>query len=188
MVTLGSLWLAILLGGLAVFLASFVMRMVLKHHWTDFQLFPNEEAIRSALRACDVQAGQYAFPHCDGSDKMKDPEWIKAYEEGPTGFMFIAPRGSMAFGKSLVQSFLFNVFVAFVAAYLATIGLDAAASGSDVLRFTATVGFLGFGAATVWGPIWMSQSWKVCGKELLDALVYGLAMGAVFMALWPSGA
>ena len=34
----------------------------------------------------------------------------------------------------------------------------------------------------------MSRSWKVCGKELLDALVYGLAMGAVFMALWPSGA
>ena len=94
----------------------------------------------------------------------------------------------LAFGKSLVQSFLFNVFVAFVTAYLATIGLDDTASGTDVLRFTATVGFMGFGAATIWGPIWMCASWKVCGKELLDSLVYGLAMGAVFMAFWPSGA
>ena len=51
-----------------------------------------------------------------------------------------------------------------------------------------TIGFLGFGGATIWSPIWMVSSWKVCGKELIDSLVYGLAMGAVFMALWPSGA
>lgn len=164
------------------------MRMVLKHHWTDFQLIQNEEAFRSALVACDVQPGQYSFPHCDGSDKMKDPEWIESYEKGPTGFVVIAPRGPMAFGKSLTQSLLFNIFVAFVTAYLATIGLDDAAGGTDVLRFTATIGFLGFGGAAIWIPIWMNQSWKVCGKELLDSLVYGVAMGAVFMALWPSGA
>ena len=95
---------------------------------------------------------------------------------------------AMAFGKSLVQSLVFNIFIAFVTAYLATIGLNDATGGGDVLRFTATIGFLGFGGAAIWGPIWMNFSWKVCAKDLLDSLVYGVAMGAVFMALWPSGA
>lgn len=185
MVTLGSLWLPILLGGVAVFFASFVMRMVLKHHWSDFQKLPDEDGLMQAMRA--VPAGsQFTFPHCKDPQMMKDPEYQAKWAEGPAGFLFLFPPGQYSFGKSLYQSFLFNVFVAFVAAYLASMALTPEASDMTVLRFTATVGFMGFGAAVIWGPIWMASSWKVCLEELIDALVYGLAMGLVFMLLWPA--
>lgn len=49
-VTLPDLWLPILLGGLAVFLSSFVLRMLLKYHWNDFDPLPDEGKIRAAFQ------------------------------------------------------------------------------------------------------------------------------------------
>ncbi len=37
MVTLGSLWLPIVLSAVVVFFASWLMHMVLPHHWTDWK-------------------------------------------------------------------------------------------------------------------------------------------------------
>lgn len=186
-VTLAQLWLPIVLGGLAVWLASFVMRMVLKHHANDFAPLPDEEAIRQAFHSAGFEGGrQYSIPHCTDMKQMQDPEFQEKWAAGPTGMIFLFPKGPYRFGSSLVQSLLFNVFGAFMAAYLAAEVLPAGAPGAEVLQLTATVGFLTFGGAAIWGPIWMGQSWSMCLKDLLDALVYGLAMGGVFVALWPA--
>lgn len=185
-VSLADLWLPILLGGLAVWIASFVMRMVIKYHWTDFEPLPDEPAIRAAFQASGVQGGrQYSIPHCSDGAKMQDPEWQKLWAEGPAGMIHLFPSGPYNFGKALGLSLLFNIFGAFMAAYLATNFLKAGASSSDVLQFTGTIGFLTFGGAYLWGPIWQGHNWKVTCKDVFDALIYGLAMGGVFVAFWP---
>lgn len=188
-VTIASLWLPTLLGALAVFLSSFVMRMVLKHHWSDFEALPGEESIRAAFHQAGVEGGrQYSLPYCKDMETMQSEAYQAIYQEGPTGVLYIFPKGPYAFGKKLTQSFLFNLFGAFVVAYLASNFLVAGAPAMDVLQFCGTIGFLTFGGAYVWGPIWMGHSWSVCAKELLDALVYGLALGGVFVAFWPAAA
>ncbi len=188
-VTISSLWLPILLGGVAVWFASFVLRMVLKHHDNDFASLPDEDAIRQAFQSSKVEGGrQYSIPHCGDMKGMQDPEWQKRWAEGPAGMVFLFPAGPYKFGSALVMSLLFNILAAFMAAYLATQALPAGAPGMDVLQFVSVVGFLTFGGAAIWGPIWMAQSWSMCLKALIDSLVYGLAMGGVFMAFWPAAA
>lgn len=186
MVTLSQLLLPILLGGVAVFFASFLMRMVLPHHWSDFDKIPDEDAALEALRKAGVRGGMYNFPYAGSPQALKSPEWQEKWKAGPAGHLYVFPTGELNMGKSLIQSFLFNVVGSFFAAYLATMVLPVGADRYLVFRFISVVGFLVYGAALVWGPIWKATRWSVLGKELFDAFVYGMATGGVFAALWPA--
>jgi len=187
-ITMSDLWLCALLGGVAVFLVSFVLRMVLKYHWTDYAQAPNEEAVRDAIRSAGVGAGQYVLPYCDGAKMMKDPEWMASYEKGPTGFLVLQESGPFAFGKALTCSLLFNLAVSFLAAWMATAFLDQGADSCKAGVFIGLIGFLAFSVSNTWGPIWRSESWCVLGKELFDGAVYGAVMAGVFVWLGPWGA
>lgn len=186
MVTLAQLWLPILLSGVAVFFASFVLRCVFKHHANDFAGIPDEEAAMDALRKAGVGPGQYMFPHCTGMEALKDPAWQERWKRGPAGHMYVFAAGEMNMGKSLMQSFAFNVVGSFLAAYLATMAIPVGASSELVMRFISTAAMLIYGAALTWGPIWKAENWSMYAKEIFDALVYGLVTGVVFMLLWPS--
>ena len=183
MVGMAELWLPILVSGIAVFFLSFIMWMIMPHHRSDWSELPDEEGVMKALG--DVKAGQYMTPYCSSPEKMKDPDWIKKREAGPAAILLIFPRGPMKMGGAMGQSVVFNIVVAAITAYIATIGLGTAASGSDVFRLTATVTLLAYGAATVWDPIWKGGSWKTCWKNVADAVVYGLATGGLFALWWP---
>ena len=62
MVSLGSLWLPILLSAVAVFVASSVVWMLLPHHRDDFAGLPDEEAVRDAL-AAEIARGHGEVGH-----------------------------------------------------------------------------------------------------------------------------
>ncbi len=61
MVSLGSLWLPILLSAVLVFITSAIIHMVLKYHNRDFSRLPNEDAVRAALRGSNP--AQYVVPY-----------------------------------------------------------------------------------------------------------------------------
>jgi hypothetical protein len=187
-VALSDLWLCVLLGGVAVFLMSFVLRMVLKYHWSDYGRLPNEDAVRDAIRETGVGGGQYVFPHCSGAEAMKDPEYMASYERGPSGFLVLQEPGSFSFGKPLALSFCFNIAVSLLAAWMAVTFLDEGADATKAGLFTGLIGFLSFSASNTWGPIWKSEPWCVWGKEIFDGAVYGAAMGGIFFWLGPWGA
>ena len=63
MITIGSLWLAIVISSVLVWLASFVVWVVLPHHKRDYRSLPNEEAARSTLTPQKLLPGQYNIPH-----------------------------------------------------------------------------------------------------------------------------
>ena len=79
-----SLWLPILLSTIAVFFGSFVMWMVMPHHKKDWKQLPDEDALMATLRSQDMGAGQFGFPFCGDKSQMKDPDWIKKFEDGPS--------------------------------------------------------------------------------------------------------
>jgi hypothetical protein len=73
MVTIASLWIAILLAAVLVFVASALIWMVLPHHHSDFKGFPDEGSVLDALRGQNLTPGQYDFPHIASHDELKKP-------------------------------------------------------------------------------------------------------------------
>jgi hypothetical protein len=181
--TLADCWLPILASGVAVFVLSFLMWMVLPHHRSDWRALPDEDGTMDFLG--DIPSGQYSFPFCASADSMKDPEWVKKAEGGPAGMLIVRPRGPMNMGKAMAVSFTYNLVISVLVAYVLTISVPDAATGARVLRIGATVAFLGYAGALGWNAIWWNQSWSSTLKSVFDGLVYGLATGALFLWLGP---
>jgi len=91
MVALTALWLPILLSAIIVFVASSIMHMLLPYHRGDYQKFPDEDKLLTALRAAGLKRGLYIFPFCTHQE-MKSPAMIEKYKQGPVGMMTVAPR------------------------------------------------------------------------------------------------
>lgn len=187
MVTIGALWLPILLSAALVLVASAVVWMVLPHHKGDFGGLPNEEAVRRTLAEADLSPGQYTIPHAATREEHASPDHRRKLEEGPVAFLTVLPRRDPGMKKQLLLSFLFYVGVGIVAAYLAGRTLAPGAEYLEVFRVTGTVAWVAYGAAYVQEGIWFGRPWSFVFKNLLDALLYGLLTAGVFGWLWPAG-
>jgi hypothetical protein len=185
MVTLGSLMIAMALSAVIVFMASALVWMVLPHHRTDFRQLPNEEAARAALGAQKAAPGQYTIPYAMGSAAMKDPAWIKRFEEGPVAIVTVKPMGRPAMGPMLVQTFIFYLAVGLVVAYLASRTLPHGAAYLSVFRVVGTTTWLAHGFAAFHESIWFGKPWSSTVKHLGDSLLYALLTAGTFAWLWP---
>jgi len=185
MVTLGSLWLPIVLSAVVVFFATWLMHMVLPHHRSDWSQIPDEAGFRESVGKQKMQPGQYMVPHCGSPKAMSDPKFLKKMEEGPVAMMLVLPSGPMRMGKSLIQSFLVNLVIAFMAAYVASFTLQIGTHYMQVFRLVGTVTILAYGAALLWDPVWKGHSWSSTMKHVFDGVVYGLLTAGVFGWLWP---
>jgi len=183
MVTLGMLWLPILVSAAVVFVASFVMWMVMPHHKSDWSKLPDEAGVSAALRK--VSAGMYMLPHCGDAAQMKDPAFMKRYEEGPTGTILLRAPGPGTMNVQLLLSFIYNLVVAFFVAYLASRTRPLGSDYLEVFRVVGTVAFLAYAGALIYPAIWMNRPWRVAAKDAMDALVYALLTAGVFGWLWP---
>lgn len=184
MPTLIDLWVPILLSGVAVFFISFVMWMVLPHHRNDWSAVKDEDALMDHLG--DIEAGMYMFPHCGSPEEMKDPAMIEKRDKGPSGMLTIMPRGPLNMGATMFKSFLYNIIIAVLVAYVASIVIPLGDPGGVVLQLTSTVAFLGFAGAHGWYVLWFSHKGSVVAKSVIDGLVYGIACGLIFMLCWPA--
>ena len=162
------------------------MWMVLKYHLKDMANMEKPDTVMDALRSQGINQGQYMFPECSGPECMKDPVWLERYNRGPKGFVFLLPPGPFSFGKALSLSFLFNLAISAFATGTLCCFVSQGLSLAAAPTYIAMVGFLGFGASSVWGPIWKASSVRVCLLELMDAGLYGIAMAAPFYFLLPS--
>jgi hypothetical protein len=185
MVTLGGLWLPIILSSVLVFIASSIVHMVLKYHHKDYTKLPNEDAVRAAIRAANPAPAQYIIPYCADMKDMEKPEMKQKYVEGPLVVMNVLRTGVPKMGKSLTQWFVFILVVSFFIAYIAVHTIPQGAQYLAVFRVVGAVGFLAYAAGVVPASIWMGKPWKVTWKELFDGLLYGLVTAGTFGWLWP---
>ena len=186
MVSLTSLWLPILVSAIAAFLVSFLIHMVLKYHRSDFKGLPSEASLMDAMGKLNIPPGDYMMPHCPpGKNGMKDPDFQAKFKKGPVATMTVMPAGEWNMGRSLVQWFILCLVISIFSGYIACCALGPGQTFGTVLKFAGAAAFMGYALGQVQNSIWYRRKWSTTIKNLFDGLLYGLATGAVFGAMWP---
>jgi hypothetical protein len=178
-----SLWLPILVSGVALFFASWLAWMVVGHHKADWTTLPNEDAFSNFVREAGLAPGQYMFPHCPSPEEYKSQAFRDRLQTGPNGALYIwKPGGAM--GANLFCTWLLFTVLNFIIAYLAGIAIEPGAQFMQVFRFVGTAGILVYASSGLLNAIWFRR--RVIG-DIADGIAYGLITGLVFAALWPAG-
>ena len=183
--SLGALWLPVVLSAVLVFVLSSIIHMVLKYHNRDYRKLPNEDAVRAALRAGSPEPRQYVIPYCAEMKEMESPEMRQKFIDGPVGVLNLRRPGPPTMGPMLLQWFVYTLVVSLFVGYVAAHAIPVGASYLDVFRIVGAVGFLAYAAGQVPAAIWMGKPWAVAGKEVFDGLLYGLVTAGAFGWLWP---
>lgn len=184
MAFLTDLWLPILLSGVALFICSFLAWAILPHHKDDYSSPPNEEAMRTAVRSLGLAPGRYMFPNCKDHKGMNDPELARKMAEGPMGMLNIWPVPSM--GKNMALTFLTFLIASAFVGYLARETLPNGAAFAKVFQIVGTAGILTWCFSFIPNMIWFNGGIRATVMCIIDGVVYGLVMGAVFAFLWPA--
>jgi len=184
MVSLGALWLPIVLSAVIVFFASSIMHMLLPYHRSDYRPLPEEDRILGALRPANLTRGLYLFPFCTHKD-MKSPAVLEKYKQGPVGYMTIFPSGPPVMPKFLAQWFGYCLLINFFVAYLTGHTVPPGTNYLAVFRVAGTAAFLAYGLGHLSNGIWKGQPWSNTIKEVFDGLIYGLLAAGTFGWLWP---
>lgn len=185
MVSLTQLWLPIVLSGVAVFVVSSIVHMLLPFHKNDYAKLPDEDGIVETMRTARLGTGVYVFPYCADHKEMGSPAMVEKYEKGPIGFVTVMPNGTPKMGKHLTLWFLFSLLVSFMSAYLASRFLAPGTHYLTVFRHVGTTAFMAYGVGQISDSIWKAQPWSSTIKNVFDGLVYGLVTAGMFGWLWP---
>jgi len=184
MVTIGMLWIPILIATVLVFVASNIVWMVLPHHKSDTRRLPDEAATLAALSGQNLRPGFYRFPWSISMAEMKHPAFLEKLK-GPVGFLTILPSGPFPMGKAMgawvAHVLVVGVFVAYVAGR--TLGPET--PYLQVFRIAGTVAMLAYAGAHVPNGIWWGKPWKNVAVDVLDGMIYGLLTAGAFAGFWP---
>jgi len=186
MITLTSLWLAILVSAVFVWIASALLWTILPNHKKDYQGLPDEEAARKALQPQNLKPGQYYIPFVSDMKQMKDKEVIKKFKDGPVAYFTVVPKGVPGMAKNMAFSLLYYIIVGIFIAYLASRFLSVGTEYLTVFRLTGTVAFVAYGMGIVPDAIWFGKPWSAVFKYLFDAMVYAFLTAGTFGWLWPN--
>lgn len=181
---LSALWLPILVSGVAVFMVSSILHMLVPIHKGDFAQLPGEEEIMATMRAQGVRPGQYAMPYASSMKEMGSEAMKARYEAGPVAYVTVIRSGVPRMGAQLVQWFLYGLLVSLLAAYVGWNSLGAGAHYLGVFRVVGTVAILAYGVAYLPNSIWMGAKWSSTFKFVFDGVVYGLVTAGIFGWLW----
>lgn len=184
-VSIGSLWLPILVSAVVVFVLSSVIHMMLGYHSTDFRKLPDEAGFADAIRKLNIPAGLYMLPYAGSMKEMNSPEFQEKQLKGPGAILNVWGGGKPSMTSNLMQWFLFSVIVGIFAAYVSGRALTAGADYLAVFRFAGVTAFIGYAFGSLQESIWYKRPWSTTFKNIFDGLIYALFTGGVFGWLWP---
>src|SRR5262245_22632778 len=177
MVPLTELWLPILVAAVVVFVASWLVHMILPHHRSDYRAVPREDDVMAALRPFNIPPGDYCVPRPANMAAMKSPEYLDKWKKGPVVWMTVMPPGFNFMGIAPAQWFGYCAVVSLFAAYLTSRALDRGAPYLEVSQMASTTAFIGYGLALWQNSIWYRRKWSTTLKSNLDGLLYGFLTG-----------
>jgi len=176
---LTALWMPILVSAALVWIASFLLHMVLPHHKSEFKGLPEEDKFNDAL--ANTAPGLYMFQWCTMAE-MNTPEMKARSAKGPNGVLAIWP-GPVNMGQNLILSLLFYIVVGIFVAYISWHAYDPEWVYLDRFRMAGAAAFAAHGLG------WMSFFvWFRYGKfwpNLFDSIIYALVTAGTFAWLWP---
>lgn len=182
---LGQLWLAIVLSAVAAWAWSFLTWAALGIHKKDFQRLPDEPRFEAAMLELGIRPGYYHFPHMEKCD-MKDPAIKARWSREPMGILHLwTPKFSMA--RNMGLTLLTYLVVSVLMAYVGHQTLSAGAGFAKVFQVMGTIGVLAYTFAFIPNMIWFQGRGRVLALCVMDGIIQGLAVGAVFAAMWPKG-
>ncbi len=181
----GSVWLAVVVSALAVWIASALIHMVLGYHRADYRGFSNEDEVRAAIRKGNPAPGYYCLPHVPDMKRLAEPAVKAKFVEGPRALVALVPSGPPTMGKELGMWLVLNLVVAFLVGYVARMTLSPGSDPMAVLRLAATVTFVAYGIGPLVDRIWRGIPTGNAVRALIDAVIYAVVTGAVFFWLWP---
>ena len=188
MVSLGSLWLPILVSAVAAFVAGFVLWVVLPHHNSDWSPLPDEASAMGALTAQQLDPGMYLMPHA-GKEKnpQANPEWVEKVRTGTPAYLIVMPKAQMLnMGPTLAKNFGYLLLMGVLIADVAAATLPAGTDYLKVFQVTGAAALLGHAMGAFPKAIFWGWSRSAATKEFFDGLVYALVTAGVFGWLWPA--
>lgn len=186
MVTLGMLWLPIVVSAVVVFFGGFIAWMVLPHHRSDWGKLPDEEAFAAEVnRQAPAAPGQYSFPYAASSADWKSEAFAAKMQRGPAGFLILRAPGNISMGKNLAIQLVYCLLLSVFVAYVAGRCLAAGADYLDVFQIAGTVAILAHIGALPTNANWFGHSWSSTFKTMADGVVNGLLTAGIFGWLWP---
>ena len=187
MVPLTSLAVPMVISAVLVFLASFIIHMVLGYHKGDVRKLPDaqEDEILSVVSRLNLAPADYGVPHPGSPERMKDPAFIAKMTKGPIILMNVSPGAVPSLAKSLLMWFVYTLVVAFFAGYITSRAVAPGTSYLSVFRFIGTSAFMGFALGQIPDSIWYRRPWSRTFVSIVDSLIYALLTAGVFGWLWP---
>jgi len=183
MAFLAQLWLPIVVSAVLVFVLSALTHMLVPYRQREWSHAAGEDALQAALRG--AAPGLYAFPAPADPHERGKPEALARWAAGPSGWLSVVPPGPLSMGRNLGLSFLVNLLVSAMVAYLALHALGHGAHYRAVFRLVGTVGALAYAVGPLYEGIWYWKPWRSLAMTALDALLFGLVMAGTFGWLWP---
>ncbi|MBV9698395.1 MAG: hypothetical protein JO005_15845 [Gammaproteobacteria bacterium] len=185
MISIASLWPAILLAAVIVFLVSSVIHMAPLWHRNDFAAVPREAEVLAALRPLALPPGDYFLPYCPDMKQMKTQEFQEKLRQGPVAMISVQRNGPFGMGRPLTLWFLYCVLIGIFAAYLASRTLPPGTPYRRVFQIVGATAFMGYALALLQNSIWKHRTWPVTVKGCLDGLIYASLTAGSFGWLWP---
>ena len=185
MIGIATLWPAILLAAVLVFIVSSIIHMAPLWHRSDFKALPRETEALAALRPLGLTPGDYFLPYCPDMKQMKTPEFQEKLRAGPVAILSVMRNGPMNMGKPLTLWFLYCVLVGIFAAYLASRTLPVGTPYRHVFQIVGAAAFMGYALALLLNAIWKHRGWSNTLKGCFDGLIYACLTAGTFGWLWP---
>src|SRR5215210_250625 len=129
---LSSLWLPIILSGVALFFSSWAAWMFLPHHKGEWHGLPDEDSVLAALR--NVTPGQYRLPYACSPDEWKSDDFKRRLESGPKGTLTLWNK-TPNMGVNMLCTLLFFTIANAVIGYLAGMVIPPGVDRWFVFRF-----------------------------------------------------
>lgn len=136
-----------IVGAVVVFLMSSIFHMATHLGEAGVKTLPNEDSVLSMMRSSISDSGLYLFPTSGAMDKSAAGQaaYMEKYKLGPIGILaYTRSRGDLAFGKLLVNQFLFSLVAALLISWILAITASATSYGSRVLIVFLAALFGGF--------------------------------------------
>jgi hypothetical protein len=174
-----------ILGGIAIFLASFITHMLTPLGAAGLNSVPADDAVQRSLKANMPAAdGLYFFPAGD-PNKMSDPilqaEWTAKNKQGG-GLIIYHPNGSPEFGpKPLLLELASNILIALLAAFI--VSLTSASFAQRIILVTL-LGVISWGSISLSYWNWYGYPRNFILAEGVDQafgwLLCGIVLAVVF--------
>lgn len=178
-------------GGVILFVWSFLAWVVLPIHSPALREIPNEDAFVSVIKPALPGKGVYQLPHNPGmsADKAAQDAWMEKTKRGPGGLIIYDPAGSdpMMTGQMIV-GLLIDILSALIVAWLLTRSTAMTSSYMSRVMFCGMFAIFAtaFDYLTMWN--WMGYPADFTTGLIVDALIAWLLAGLGIAAIVKSPA